>query len=406
MSTSVNSAAPSPLARRLVALGDTLTCWKPYWSAHAFREPVLPWESLQPTLARALRSRDVDEIRRLVDDPAAVDTFLADWFPVSDWRALCEVDQAVLRVLAPWPRGMPRDVPGRKWDQITAFVAALDPLDATCVVDWCAGKAHLARALLAQQYGKRVTALERDPVLVEDARALAARDRLPLRAACVDVMSAEAPGFVDAGAELVALHACGALHRRLLDVAVSRGAAGIACAPCCFHLGPEGHRPRSHAGRFADPGLCRADLRTAVQEVVTAGGHARRRRERLQVWQLGFDALLRESLGVSGYTPAPAKGVTLAGDFHDFCEHAARFHGFSVPQGTDFPYWEQRGQARFREVSALDIVRQRFRRLIELWLVTDLGVSLEESGYAVVLNRFCSPEVSPRNLLLQARRGA
>ena len=57
-------------------------------------------------------------------------------------------------------------------------------------------------------------------------------------------------------------------------------------------------------------------------------------------------------------------------------------------------------------MSALDLVRRRFRRLIELWLLTDLAVSLEEAGYDVRLECFCAPGLSPRNLLLQASLAA
>jgi hypothetical protein len=141
-----------------------------------------------------------------------------------------------------------------------------------------------------------------------------------------------------------------------------------------------------------------------VQEEVTAGGHARRRRERLQSWQLGCDALLREYAGQHAYTVMPgASAQLLAGDFAGYCSHVAAVKGLALPNGVPFGAFETLGQERFREVSALDLVRRRFRRLIELWLVTDLAVSLEEAGYAVRLQAFCPVAVSPRNLLLQAR---
>ena len=39
-----------------------------------------------------------------------------------------------------------------------------------------------------------------------------------------------------------------------------------------------------------------------------------------------------------------------------------------------------------------------------LWLALDRAMFLQERGYAVALGTFCARAVSPRNLLLRARR--
>ena len=58
---------------------------------------------------------------------------------------------------------------------------------------------------------------------------------------------------------------------------------------------------------------------------------------------------------------------------------------------------------RFDTVARLDLVRSLFRRALELWLVTDMVLFLEEQGYTVAL-RTCPTRISPRNLLIDARR--
>jgi len=407
MSTPANERTGTPLALRLVELGEELRRWRPLWSAFAFREPVLPWESALPDLASRLRAMDAERIAIFTEDPVALDAFLGNWFPVDRWRALEAVDPAPQGVLRPWPRGFERDVPGRKWDQVRAFCSAVERGPEGMLVDWCAGKAHLGRALAFQWQRQDVLALEKNPVLAGAAEGLAVRHGLSLRAEHCDVMQSRVCDVIEGVTHAVALHACGALHRRLLDVCIARGVRAVSCVPCCFHLGAGGHLPRSTSARSLNPGLTPADLRTAVQEVVTAGGHARRRRERLQAWQLGCDALLREEGGRSDYTPMPsAPAEVLNGDFAGFCRHAAVLKGIGLPPAVDYTLWERRGQARFREVAALDLLRRRFRRLIELWLVVDLGVWLEEAGYRVHLETFCSASLSPRNLLLQARLDA
>lgn len=406
MSTPASSAAVSALGSRLADIGAELRRWRVFWSAHAFREPVLCWESELPELAGALRA-----LAAKADSPAEAElraeALLGRWFPVNRWRQLEDVSPTRGMQLRAWPRGMEREIPGRKWAQVVAFVAAMQHRHPVRAVDWCSGKAHLGRAIAAQWDGCEVLALERDPALVHAARELSRRDGLTVWSECCDVLTEAVTGFLDPEMLLLGLHACGELHRRLLDVAIERQVLGIACAPCCFHLGPDGHLPRSAAGRDADPGIAARDLRTAVQEVVTAGGHARRRRVRLQTWQLGFDAMLREAHGKDGYTPVPtASSAGRAGDFPSFCNRAAESLGLSLPSDVVFGRWEERGRERFREVGALDCVRRQFRRLLEVWLVTDLAVSLEEAGYSVRLERFCDERISPRNLLLQAARVA
>lgn len=402
-----NSPRDTPLAQRLAALGAELQRWRAFWSAHAFREPVLPWEAERPDLSAALRALDPEHARRLGADQTALDGFLGTWFPVERWAALERIDLAPRVNLRPWPRGFDRDVPGRKWAQIEAFSASVRCAERGAVVDWCSGKAHLGRALAFQRAAPGVLALERDARLTEAARRLARRENVSLRAETCDVLDEGVRSLLTEASQIVALHACGALHRRLLDVAIAGRVPALALAPCCFHLGPDGHLPRSRAAQDSDPALRPADVRTAVQDEVTSGGHARRRREHLQSWQLGLDALLREHGGRESYTAAPgASARMLAGDFGGYCRDVAAARGIRLPEDIDAVRWEARGRERFREVSALDLVRRRFRRMIELWLLTDLAVSLEEAGYAVRLECFCAPGLSPRNLLLQASLAA
>ena len=51
----------------------------------------------------------------------------------------------------------------------------------------------------------------------------------------------------------------------------------------------------------------------------------------------------------------------------------------------------------------LSIMRNAFRRPLEVWLALDLAVRLENDGYSVNLGRFCERRLTPRNLLISAR---
>jgi hypothetical protein len=52
----------------------------------------------------------------------------------------------------------------------------------------------------------------------------------------------------------------------------------------------------------------------------------------------------------------------------------------------------------------LSLVQQIFQRPLEMWLVYDRALFLQQHGYYVDLFTFCERRVTPRNLLIQARK--
>ncbi|MNG29795.1 hypothetical protein D3C84_1152830 [compost metagenome] len=52
----------------------------------------------------------------------------------------------------------------------------------------------------------------------------------------------------------------------------------------------------------------------------------------------------------------------------------------------------------------LELLRNLFRRPLELWLVLDRALFLEEQGYRVRPGLFCDYPLTPRNLLILAER--
>lgn len=126
------------------------------------------------------------------------------------------------------------DVPGRKWQQIEAFAACLEFTQAPGHwLDWCSGKGHLGRRLL--QPGQQLTCLEYDPALVSSGRQLSEHHRLPANHLQQDVLAADAAARLNAEHTPVALHACGDLHVRLMQLASKRGCRQLAIAPCCYN---------------------------------------------------------------------------------------------------------------------------------------------------------------------------
>jgi hypothetical protein len=268
------------------------------------------------------------------------------------------------------------------------------------VLDWCGGKGHLGR-LLARQWQVPVRTLEIDAQLCRAGEHLARRAAVNQEFVATDVLMAT--GQTAPGRHAVALHACGELHRQLIRRGAEDGIARFDVAPCCYHLGlGAAYRPLSSVSSLP---LTRDDVRLAVTETVTAGLRERRLRDRAIAFKLGF-AAWRHHLDAADYRSfKPVPESWMRGSFAEFMAPMCRREGLQPPAGADLERFERAGVRRQHEVMRLSIVRHAFRRVLEVWLAGDLAVYLEERGYVTELGVFCARDLTPRNLLISARRG-
>jgi len=371
------------------------------WRPAPFCHPALLWETRYPALSQALRHLDDASVAGLEATPPDLAAWMADHVAGLDGLAGLAELPAWPQAQLEYPPGFDRDIPGRKWQQVTAFAGAIDRLDGP-VLEWCAGKGHLARAV-SRRWGEPVTGLERSPALCRAGNALSARVGVPVELRQCDVLSETAQDFLAPGTRAVALHACGDLHRRLLQLAAARG-CGLHLSPCCYHLTADTRfRPLSGEGRRSDLALTRDELRLAVQETVTSPGRVARLRRKKNAWRLGFDALQRRLRGRDEYLNVPPLPDALfSGSFADFCRQVARRKGVELAPSTDWARFERLGWQREAEVARLELPRHALRRALELWLVLDAALFLAERGYRVGLGSFCERALTPRNLLLAA----
>lgn len=352
-------------------------------------------------------------MQALEGDAAALCAALARHVPdLAALPALVKVADAPPLQADHVPTGYEWGIDGRKWAQVRAFAQAIDSATAqpevtpTHVVDWCAGKAHLAR-WLARRDGTRGVALERDPALVQAANTLAGRHALPVTAQCQDVLADDAGTHLHADSHAIALHACGRLHLRLLRLASERQVPRLTVSPCCHHLCDDHETALSTLALASPLQLSASELHLAVQETVTSGRSRQRQRERESAWRLGFDALQRTLRGEDAYLPVPSvPRALLREDFQAFVRWAAARKQLPLPPGIALDRHEALGWQRHAEVSRLALLRHAFRRPLELRIVHDRAHFLEEQGYTVQVRRFCARSETPRNLLLEAWRPA
>lgn len=379
---------------RLRALGALLEAGRQLWHPQPFREIEPAWCERWPSLATAVLALDDAAVEALSDDGEAARRFVAQHWPAAaDFDALAALPEAHAQSLPPLAPHWAWEIPGRKRAQIEAFAAAVRPL--APVVDWCGGKGHLGR-LFALQHDLPAVTLELDPQLCADGAALARRS-----GAAQDFLTGDALAVpVPPGRHAVALHACGHLHRSLLRQAANCAALDV--APCCYHVGVETDYATLSAV-VALP-LTRDDLRLAVTETVTAPPREARRRDRDMAWKLGFDALRRHCTDGSYRPFKPVPKAWLTEDFAFFCGRMAVREGVALPARMDWPRWEAAGWERWHQVGRYSLVRHAFRRPLEVWLACDMAAFLEAQGFSVNVATFCARRLTPRNLLISARR--
>jgi hypothetical protein len=392
------------LARRVFQLGGFLRDCSGLWRPAPFHHDLPPWVEGYSELHAALLALTPEQVDALHADEQRLRHWLERFIP---GMAALEPLIGFERLQGPPRKASPvhapaRDVPGRKWAQIDAFAGlALDALEGVDEVwDWCAGKAHLGR-LIGMHSGVPVRALERDPALCADAQRLAQRDGVRLTAQVCDVLSESAESTPTTLA--CALHACGDLHLTLLDQVGSRSPAGLLLAPCCYHRTVhEHHRPRSSAGRACGLRLSREDLRLAVLETCTAG-HAQREAEKRRKARLlalkGWGA--QHGLEVKDYSPLKDIGRD---DDRVALQRACERLGWPVPDAGQAEDAMRTGWKRSRDVRAFELIRAAVRRPLEVWLVLDMALGLADEGHEVEVGEFCGRELTPRNLLIRARR--
>lgn len=387
------------------ALDSFLLEHQALWRPRPFTALHLGWEAEHPELAHWLRGRTLEQAEAAHNHPERLDA-PAPYPQVAERAfALSQVNELSTVDLTAASSRLNVDVPGRKWQQIEAFAAHLDfARPSGHWLDWCAGKGHLGRRLLRE--GQQLTCLEFDPALVTAGEQLSHHHRLAATHCRQDVMADDAAERLGPEHTAVALHACGDLHVRLMQLASANGCRQLAIAPCCYNRtqGPY-YQALSTAARASTLQLTVDDLGLPLSETVTAASRVRRQRDESMARRLGFDLLQRQLRHCDEYLPTPSLPTQwLHKPFEDYCRELAGLKGLSVTGAPDWGRLQAAGWTRLAQVRNLELVRNLFRRPLELWLVLDRALFLREQGYQVTLGTFCPYPLTPRNLMLLAER--
>jgi hypothetical protein len=393
------------LRARFEALTRFLLDHQTLWRPKPFTHRQLPWEAQHPELADWLRSRTLAEAELAHNHPERLNAPAPFAEIAAQSEALSAIGPLPMMDLQPVSSRMAVDVPGRKWQQIEAFASALDfRKTPEHWLDWCSGKGHLGRRLA--QNGQALTCLEYDPKLIEAGHQLSTRLNVAAEHLTQDVMAADASSRLNARHTPVALHACGDLHVRLMQLASEANCQQLAIAPCCYNrIAADCYQALSAEGQASTLKLSINDLGLPLSETVTAGARVRRQRDTSMARRLAFDLLQRELTGVDHYLPTPSLPVAwLEKPFADYIRDLAALKEISLIGERDWSALEAAGWQRVAEVRNLELVRNLFRRPLELWLILDRALYLTARGYHVRVGTFCDSQTTPRNLMILAEQ--
>ena len=403
-------------ARRFEQLTHLLSEHKALWQFATFNQAELPWREDYPELCNWLDSQSVTYLLS-EDSQARIGQFLPF---VSQIEALTQLDDFTLDCLTPSenkdsaefssvPVHFSHGIGGRKWQQISAFFAALGPAQqAENYLEWCAGMGHLGR-LVALKTASSVLSLEWQQALCDKGSTLAQKANVQQDFVCDDALGAQSATHLTGKNCAMALHACGDLHTALLRAAGEVKTPHVVISPCCYHLTRDAHY--LGLSQFCQANLIqhgleidKDDLKLAVKQVATAGAREQDLRELELTYRLGFDTWLRETLNADNYIPLPSvKKSQLNQGFEAFCHWAAEQKNqlFSATDEQVTQYLAI-GKQRRALLARLEAVRSCFRRAMELWLVLDRALFMQEQGYQVEVGIFCSAQLTPRNYMLRA----
>ncbi|GAB3027671.1 methyltransferase [Bowmanella dokdonensis] len=381
------------------SLDQYLFCHRQYWQFMPFRQDSYPWDN--HPLSNWLKSLTDDDVASFEEQPDMLTRQSGPhlpWFRQADgWL---DISSRTSQISAPF--WLTNGIKGRKWQQISHFAAQCATKQGR-IVEWCAGKGHLGR-LLGWQQDKPVLSIEWQAGLCEQGREESDRQGLRQEFLCADVLAQDLRDQLRPDQQLVALHACGQLHIRMLQLAVEQRIGELCLCPCCYQLiEQEVYQPLSGLAQDSELRLSRQELRLAVQETVTAPKRDRQKRLTERRYRLIFDSWQREATGQDCYLPVPsAPDALFRQNPVAFCAWAAAQKGLTGPEERDLARHVQQAEQKLGMMARLELVQHLFRRHLELWLVLDRCLYLEEAGYRVELTEFCSRSVTPRNLLIRA----
>lgn len=370
-----------------------------YWRFQPMQAVTPPWQ--HATLWAHLAQLELSDCITIDQDQRLQQQHFQHFFP-EIWQLPAVDTIEIDRKTAPFWLG--QGIAGRKWQQIELFGSAVAQSELP-VLEWCAGKGYLGR-WLAYQQGCQVHSIEWQQSLCQDGERAAQQWQLPHTFTQRDVLKDDCRDLFRPRQQVLALHACGDLHRSALVLATQAGCQQLHLLPCCYHLQQQTlYQPLSTVTANSRLQLNKAELKLAVQGHATGGQRIQRLSHLEMLWRRAYQLWRTALTDDDQYHPLPSVPKQwFSGDFLDFALWAATQHGVTLPSDNDGSTYLLKAEQALLQQRRLELVQHLFRRPLELWLVLDRAIFLQEQGYQVQLRQLCDTQITPRNLLISAWR--
>jgi hypothetical protein len=388
----------SEIQTRVRACGRLLSDHRTYWSIHPFEKDTFDWEHTNPDLSLFLRSWTNEEVEAFERCPHLHPKAPRELKEIASQCSELTKLPILYREEIDLPASMSLHIKERKWKQIVSFISSLHPKN-DAFVDWCCGKGHLGR-VLSSLYSVPVYGLEYNMDLVEKGKNLALSGH---NLYCCDVLHDEIP-FVNGS--LLALHSCGDLLERAMEVVVAQELSQCVLVSCCFHkIVHEERYPLSKSEGVHGFMLNRHELRIPSTFEHRASKTKKRRRRNDMRYRIALDLILRDLGLQKSYSSIPSvpdgwKDETLEGYIGKICVREK----IVIPSSIDFGLYEQKAHKKLCMIRGLSSLRSLFSRVLEVWLNGDRALWLYEQGYDVEMGICMPEEITPRNIVLKGIR--
>lgn len=389
------------LAAFFARLDQLLCSQQAFWRLQPLQLQHLPWTDAR--LLQRLEQLTLEDCEQIDQSAVLQQQVFGDLWPALFTADVSAPPLYSAKGLKP-PFWLATDIGGRKWQQILLFAEAAATSDLP-VLEWCAGKGHLGR-VFAQQFQRPVCSVEWQATLCDQGAAAARKLALPQSFVCRDVLQQPVADLFVARQQVVALHACGDLHRTALIHAAAAQSQQVHILPCCYHLQQAmEYQPISTTAQRSRLKLGKSELKLAVQGQVTGGERIRRLRQTEMLWRRAYQLWRAEITGDPHYQPLVSVAKHwFSGEFRAFAAYAASQHQLVLPADQDGRIYLEKAAPLLLTQRRIELVQHLFRRPLELWLVLDRALYLTEHGYQVQLRQLCDTMLTPRNLLISAYR--
>jgi len=203
------------------------------------------------------------------------------------------------------------------------------------------------------------------------------------------------------------LHTCGALANTHIKTATQSDTKVLLNFGCCYlKLDPLTDLNLSKSAKINPLHLSTHALTMASR---AHGGISREdfnKKERVKFYRYALHLFLYEELGINKFIGVGNSPDTLyQGTFHDYALFNLKRLKIAFKHGkTDLDHFfnDQKRQEQIKKMFLANIIRWKFGRPLEYYILLDRALYLEENNYTVKVSTYFDEGISPRNIGIMA----